>query len=169
MKVQHNLNDLRHEIDKVDTELLSLLEQRANLAEQVAECKRETEANPEYYRPEREAQLLREKIASYHGKLNKADVAQIFRSIIAGCRALQKQYSIAFLGPLGTFSHVAAIQHFGTSENLLPENSISAVFEAVETRQANYGLVHIENSTTGIISETVDCLVNSSLLISGEV
>jgi chorismate mutase/prephenate dehydratase len=163
-----SLEELRQSIDSVDKQLLELIEERAALAGNVAKAKRATQANPVYYRPEREAQIIRNKLANYQGALNKPDVAQVFKDIISSCRALQKQHTVAYLGPEGTFSHSAVQQHFGASEKVLGKQSITAVFHAVESEEADYGVVPIENSTTGVINETIDNLLTSRVKLCGE-
>ncbi|OGT29940.1 MAG: hypothetical protein A3E87_09390 [Gammaproteobacteria bacterium RIFCSPHIGHO2_12_FULL_35_23] len=165
-----SLEELRNAIDVTDKEILSLLETRAELAVKIGAIKRKEQGEEAvYYRPERETKLLKQKVENYQGILPKASILQVFRNIMSCCRSLQKQHVIAYLGPAGTFSEMAMQQHFGPNEKTLATNSIAEVFTAVEKNQANYGIVPIENSTTGVISETVDLLSVSAALIIGEV
>ena len=163
------LEELRSQINQVDDSIQALLQQRAQLALDVATAKKLAQKNPDFYRPEREAQLLSDKLDNYQGLLPKNDLAMIFRHIMSACRGLQQEINIAFLGPLGTFSHAATQQHFGSAINFSPVESIEKVFQAVQADQAHYGVVPVENSTDGVITLTLDLLIKYSLNICGEI
>src|SRR5512139_2242497 len=136
------LERIRAEIDGIDQQLQELLNRRARCAQQVAEVKtaelpqahgRADVAPVNYYRPEREAQVLRRVMARNQGPLPAVEVAHIFREIMSACLALEKPMTIAFLGPEGTFTQAAAVKHFGYAVVSHPQGTIDAVFEEVES------------------------------------
>ena len=159
------LNKCREQIDAIDQQLLQLVSQRAQLANTIGSLK---QSGP-IYRPEREAQVLRRLLETNPGPLSDEAVTSIFRTIIFNCRALEKQLSVAFLGPLGTYSEEAAIKQFGGLSTPLQCASIDEVFQLVESGNADYGVVPVENSTEGAIGRTLDLLLEKSLRICGEV
>ena len=163
------LTSLRDQIDQVDQQMHQLLNQRARLAEQVAHAKQATETNPVFYRPEREAQVLRAVMARNTGPLADETVARLFREIMSACLALEAPQTIAFLGPLGTFTQAAALKHFGHSAVSVPQATIDEVFREVEAGSAHYGVVPVENSSEGVVNHTLDCFLASSLQVMGEV
>ncbi|MEJ2042800.1 MAG: prephenate dehydratase [Reinekea sp.] len=161
---------LRDEIDRLDTEILSLISRRAQCAMRVAEVK--TAANPEstvFYRPEREAQVLNRIMERNPGPLGNEDMARLFREIMSACLALEKPLEVAFLGPEGTFTQQAAEKHFGQWVHTRPMPAIDEVFREVEAGAAQYGVVPIENSTEGVVNHTLDTFITSNLKIVGEV
>ncbi|WP_347251881.1 prephenate dehydratase [Legionella sp.] len=162
------LKKIRNHIDKIDKQLFELIKERANLAAEVAKIK-QLQQSPIYYRPEREAQILRSIVANNTSLLPDREIAQIFRDILSACLALQEPLSVAYLGPEGTFSQQAVVKHFGESVNLVPEVSITEVFKLVESGNVHYGVVPIENSTEGMVNVTLDNLVNSDVQICGEI
>ena len=164
------LGGIRDRIDAIDNQILGLLSDRASCAEEVAETKREAgEKNIKFYRPEREAQILRRLTELNPGPLAGERVTAIFREIISSCLALEQQIKVAYLGPAGTFTESAAQKHFGQAVGTLPFMQISEVFREVEAGTADYGVVPIENSTGGVISHTLDRFVSSPLKICGEI
>ncbi|KTD32869.1 P-protein [Legionella nautarum] len=162
------LKKIRNKIDKIDKRLFNLLSKRAELAAEVAKIKK-LQHSPIYYRPEREAQILRSIVANNTSLLPDGEIARIFRDIMSACLALQEPLSIAYLGPEGTFSEQAVIKHFGESVNLIPEPSITEVFKLVENGNVHYGVVPIENSTEGVVNITLDNLISSDVQICGEI
>lgn len=168
--ITEKLGVIRERIDAIDTQILGLLTARANCAEEVATTKREAgEQNIKFYRPEREAQILRRVSETNKGPLQDERVTAIFREIISSCLALEQQIKVAYLGPPGTFTESAAQKHFGQAVATVPFALIPEVFREVEAGTADYGVVPIENSTGGIISHTLDRFVNSPLKICGEI
>ena len=162
------LAQLRKKIDALDEQLQTLLNDRAKLAQDVAAAKNDSN-DTNFYRAEREAQVL-EKVKSRNmGPLSDEEAARLFREIMSACLALEQVMNIAFLGPAGTFTQSAALKHFGHSVKTLPLASIRDVFREVESGNASYGVVPIENSTEGVISHTLDQFMNSNLHICGEV
>jgi chorismate mutase/prephenate dehydratase len=158
---------LREQIDAIDAQLLDLLNQRARLAQQVGHVKAETLAP--VFRPEREAQVLRGVGERNPGPLKNADVQTIFREIMSACRALEKRVTVAYLGPAGTFSEQAVYQQFGGAVDALPCVSIDEVFRATEAGTADFGVVPVENSSEGAINRTLDLMLATTTMISGEV
>jgi chorismate mutase/prephenate dehydratase len=163
------LTQIRDQIDSVDRQIHQLLNQRARLAEQVARSKMATEANPLFYRPEREAQVLRNVMARNEGPLSDETVARLFREIMSACLALEAPQTIAFLGPQGTFTQAAALKHFGHAAVSRPMATIDEVFREVEAGSAHYGVVPVENSSEGVVNHTLDCFIGSTLNVIGEV
>jgi chorismate mutase/prephenate dehydratase len=163
------LADVRQRIDDIDAALQQLVSERAECARKVAEIKREQGDSEHFYRPEREAQVLRKVQERNQGPLTDDAIASIFRQIMAVCLALEKPLKVAFLGPKGTYTHAAAIKHFGSRIEPEPVASIEEVFRLVEAGGANFGVVPVENSSEGVINHTLDLFMKSSLTISGEV
>lgn len=159
---------IRRQIDDLDKELVALIDRRAGLAKTVAEIK-DGDGSAHYYRPEREAEVLRALIEANDGPLPGAQLARIFQEIMSACRALQKPLAVAYLGPEGTFTESAAFKHFGHAIDMLPVDGIGAVFRQVESGAGDYGVVPIENSTEGVVGHTLDMFVSSELTICGEV
>jgi len=161
------LTPLRERIDAIDAQILQLLSERGQVAQAVGHVKAET--NAPVFRPEREAQVLRGVAERNPGPLKNSDVQTIFREIMSSCRALEKRVTVAFLGPTGTFSEQAVFQQFGTAIDALPCVSIDEVFRATEAGTADFGVVPVENSSEGAINRTLDLLLATTTIISGEV
>ncbi len=161
------LKPLRDQIDAIDAQLISLLNQRAGVAQQVGHIKAET--NAPVFRPEREAQVLARVAERNHGPLASSDLQSIFREVMSACRALEKRITVAYLGPAGTYSEQAVWQQFGQAVEGLPCVSIDEIFRSVEAGTAEFGVVPVENSTEGTVNRTLDLLMRTTLSISGEV
>lgn len=161
------LADLRVQIDALDKELLTLLNRRALVAEQVGEVKKR-EGTP-FFRPDRVAQVIEKIQQANTGPLKNEHVAAVWREIMSACLALESPVRVAYLGPAGTFSEQAALQYFGTSIEHVPCVSIDEVFRAAAAGSASFGVVPVENSTEGVVSRSLDLLLNSPLHIVGEV
>jgi chorismate mutase/prephenate dehydratase len=164
-----SLENLRDQIDQLDQRLQDLLNERATLAHKVAEVKIATNPNPVFYRPEREAQVLRRVKERNQGPLDGETMARFFREIMSACLALEQRMKVAFLGPEGTFTQQAALKHFGHAVESVPLGAIDEVFREVEAGAAHYGVVPVENSTEGVVNHTLDTFMTSSLKICGEV
>ncbi len=165
-----NLPQVRDRIDALDEQIQNLINERAKCAQAVAEIKIASgDGEADFYRPEREAQVLRNVIERNQGPLSGEEMARLFREIMSACLALEQPMRIAFLGPEGTYTHDAALKHFGHSVNTAPHASIDEVFRDVESGLSHYGVVPIENSTEGVVNHTLDMFLNSPLQISGEV
>lgn len=165
----NRLGELRAAIDAVDDELLVLLNRRAGLTIEVGEAKRQAGDDVSFYRPEREAQILRRLLSANDGPMPDEALARLVREIISACLSLEKRLAIAYLGPPGTFTHAAALKHFGGSARPVPLGTIVDVFRQVENRGCDYGVVPLENSVGGSVNITLDCLRESTLKIVGEV
>lgn len=159
------LKKCREQIDVIDGQLLRLVSERASLAHRIGTLKN---GGP-IYRPEREAQVLRRLLEENPGPLSAEAVTAIFRTVMSNCRALEKELSVAFLGPLGTYSEEAANKQFGGLSKPVQCTSIDEVFQIVEAGTVDYGVVPVENSTEGAIGRTLDLLLQTSLNICGEV
>ncbi|NOQ90662.1 MAG: prephenate dehydratase [Gammaproteobacteria bacterium] len=163
------LADIRKRIDEIDKSIQGLVSERATCAANVAKVKQQQGETGHFYRPEREAQVLRAVMERNTGPLTDESDAGIFREIMAACLAHEKPLKVAFLGPEGTYSHSAAVKHFGSLIETHPVDSIEEVFRIVEADNANFGIVPVENSSAGVINHTLDLFMKSSLTISGEV
>lgn len=163
------LSELRNKIDALDAEILTLINQRATLAVEVAKTKKAAGEVGCFYRPDREALVLRRIKTLNQGPLSDATTVKFFREIMSACLALEKPLQVAFLGPQGTFTQQAAFKHFGHAVQVLPKASIDEIFTAVENNQCQFGIVPVENSTEGVITNTLDRFVLSKLRICGEV
>ncbi|MES2740927.1 MAG: prephenate dehydratase [Pseudomonadota bacterium] len=161
------LKPLREQIDAIDAQILDLLNRRAGVAQQVGHVKAETMAP--VFRPEREAQVLRGVAERNPGPMGGREVQTIFREIMSACRSLEKRVTVAYLGPAGTFSEQAVYAQFGSAVDGLPCASIDEVFRATEAGTADFGVVPVENSSEGAINRTLDLMLQTSLIISGEV
>ena len=164
-----DLQAIRERIDALDEELQARISERAALAQEVARTKQALGEEVEYYRPEREAEVLRKVQERNQGPLEAEEMARLFREIMSACLALEQPMRIAFLGPEGTFTQAAALKHFGHSVTTVPLGAIDEVFREVEAGTAHYGVVPVENSTEGVIAHTLDMLFTSPLKICGEV
>lgn len=164
------LLDIRQRIDSLDTQMLQLLSERAKCAELVGEVKRAAgEEDINFYRPEREAQILRRMLDTNQGPLKEQQITRIYRAIISSCLGLEQCLRIAYLGPEGSYTQAAAQKHFSDGVKILSLASISQVFREVEVGTVDYGVVPIENSTEGVVSHTLDLFVQSPLSICGEI
>jgi chorismate mutase/prephenate dehydratase len=157
---------LRHRIDAVDRELLALLNRRAALAQEVGEIKKRE--GSVVFRPEREAQVIDGLKAANAGPLRTDSIAPIWREIMSACRSLETPTRIAYLGPAGTFSELAALGFFGSSIVRVPCASIDEVFRTTTAGAADFGVVPVENSTEGVVARSLDLFLTTPLFIIGE-
>ena len=164
-----DLGAVRSRIDAVDEQLQSLLNERAKLAQLVGISKNAEGRTVDFYRPEREAQVLRMALERNTGPLRNEEVVRLFREIMSACLAQQEPLKVAFLGPEGTFTQQAVLKHFGHSVRSLPLPSVDEVFHEVESGSVDFGVVAIENSTEGMVINTLDRFLNSSVKICGEI
>jgi len=163
------LSDVRAKIDGIDRQIQSLIAERAVFAHQVGKAKGKLAAAVDYYRPEREAQVLRMVVDRNEGPLSDEVLVHVFREIMSACLAQQEPLKIGYLGPEGTFSQQAVLKHFGRSAHGLPLASIEEVFQEVASGNADFGVVPVENSGQGTIQITLDMFLTSDLKICGEV
>lgn len=164
-----SLADLRQRIDSVDRQIQDLIAERAGYARQVGIAKGPLKQAIDYYRPEREAQVLRAVVDRNQGPLSNEELLRVFREIMSACLAQQNPLKIAYLGPEGTFSQAAVQKHFGHSVIAIPMASIEEVFGEVENGNADFGVVPVENSTEGAVHHTFDMFLTTPLKICGEI
>ena len=169
MNEAESLLALRGRIDALDQQIQTLISERARCAQEVGVLKQAAGATGNFYRPEREAQVLRRVIETNPGPLSNEEMARLFREIMSACLSLEEPLRIAFLGPEGTFTQAAALKHFGKSIRSIPLRAIDEVFREVEAGSADYGVVPVENSTEGVVNHTLDMFLQSPLRICGEV
>ena len=168
MSGNSKIEDLRRRIDQLDQEILRLVNERIDRAKEVGALKSES-GGKAVYCPEREAQILHRLAEINTGPLRPAQLQTIFREVISIARAAESLPRVAVLGPAGTYSQAAVLKHFGREVEPLFGDDIEDVFRLVESREADHGVVPVENSTEGGISNTLDCLVTTALCITGEV
>ena len=162
-----NLAQLRTEIDAVDRELLAALNRRAQLAGEVGEIKRQE--GSAVYRPEREAQVIRQLQSVNTGPLKDGNISHIWREVMSACRSLEAAQRVAVLGPAGTFCEQAALEFFGASVELIHCANFDQVFHATAAGSAQFGVVGVENSTEGPVTRSLDLLLQTPAQIIGEV
>ncbi len=162
-----SLTDLRARIDSLDDRVLALLSERAEVVEQVGQLKRQGDA-PHFHDPERERRVLDRLIEQGAGKFPPQAIRAVFREVMSGCLSLEQPQEVAFLGPEGTFTHMAARHLFGLLARYREAITIDGVFDAVRAGGAAYGVVPIENSTEGPVTHSVDALIEGGLLIRQE-
>jgi chorismate mutase/prephenate dehydratase len=169
---EQGIAKVRDLIDAVDARIHELISERARLARQVGISKHATGHTVDFYRPEREAQVLRlavDRNRKARGPLADEEIVRLFREIMSACLAQQEPLKVAFLGPEGTFTQQAVLKHFGHSVRSLPLTSIEEVFREVESGTADFGVVPIENSSEGTVNNTLDMFLTSPLGVCGEV
>ena len=164
---EKNLEQLRRELGKKDTEILTLLNERACLSREVGEIKQQE--GLDIYDPSQESRVYARLRAMNGGPLPDASVAHIFREVLSSSRALQAPTRVACLGPEASFTHQATLAHFGSEVLLSPRRTIPEVFDAVEREEVSWGVVPIENSLEGSVRETLDRLTTTGMTIRAEV
>ena len=168
-KSAQDLAEIRKRINEIDERLQALINERATIAKQVGVAKGELGSAVDYYRPEREAEVLRSVLERNAGPMKDEEMLRLFREIMSACLAQQEPLKIGFLGPEGTFTQTAVFKHFGHSVRALPFHTIDEVFQEVECGAADFGVVPIENSTEGSVNNTLDMFLTSPLKIAGEI
>jgi chorismate mutase/prephenate dehydratase len=158
---------LRRKIDEVDSKILSLLNERADLVTEVGREK--ARANMDLHVPQREEEIFARLVRENRGRFPGRAIRPVFREIISACRSLEGPLKLAYLGPEGTFTHLACMRRFGVSAEFVPVATIGDVFAEVEKGNVEYGVVPIENSSEGVVSHTLDMFVESDLKICGEI
>ena len=161
------IEELRTAIDSIDDRIVDLLNERSRVVLEVGRLK--SGSNLQFHVPGRERQIYERLLNSNPGPFPNDALKSIYREIISACLALESPMKVAFLGPKATFSHLATMQQFGLSAELVPLKSIPAVFEEVEKGKALYGVVPVENSTEGVVSHTLDMFMESDLKITAEI
>ncbi len=166
--LQARLLPLREQIDTLDEQILGLLNQRAMAAQEVGKIKQDFDVEGPVLKPEREAMVIRRLQSLNKGPFTEQAIDAVWTQIISTCRGLESVLTVAYLGPQGSFSEQAALEHFGHAVNRLRCDSFDEVFRAVEAGQADVGMVPVENSTEGAVNRTLDLLLNSPLKVLGE-
>jgi chorismate mutase/prephenate dehydratase len=161
------LEDIRANIDSIDEELVTLLSKRVELAQEVGRVKGK-DRRP-YFTPERERQIYEKLDRTNPGPLQSRQLVAIFREIISAARAAEKPLNCAFWGPAGTYTHLAALNTFGSSASFITQDSIQDVFLSVEHGNADYGVVPVENSIAGVVPETLDMFPQTNVKICAEI
>ena len=161
-----NLNSLRSQIDELDHKLIELLSKRAEVVVEVGRLKRNSDTP--IYAPHRERAVLDKVLKANQGPLSDKTIEAIYRELMSGSFQLEKPLAIAHLAPCGSFSHIAAIRHFGSSVECVGVPSIERVFREVAAGHCNYGLVPYENSTSGGITDTLDAFHDHDVTIYAE-
>lgn len=161
------LESLRAEIDRIDGEIVRLLSERAQVARQIGEIKRQSHQGA--FVPSREEQLLDRLVQLKGEALPKEGLIAIYREIISACRSLEANLTVAFFGSEASFTHIASRQRFGALATYVPQPTQEEVFRRVERGECHYGVVPIENSLMGVVSESLDLFVRSPLRILGEI
>jgi len=163
------LTAIRGRIDALDLKVCALLSERARLAQEVGRIKSAAGHEGSFYRPAREAQVLRAVLAENPGPLGEEALLRIYREIIAACLALEKALRVAYLGPAGTYTEAAVRKHFGHGVATTPLGAVDEVFREVEAGSADCGVVAVENSTEGVVTHTLDMFARSDLKICAEI
>ena len=167
-ELQNKLQPLREKIDRLDLEILGLINERAKTAQAVGDLKHEHHAQGPVFRPEREAQVIRTLQAENPGPVTTPGVHAIWSQIISVCRGLEQDIRVAYLGPTGSFSEQAAFEYMGQAITGVPCPNFDEVFRTIESQGAHVGIVPVENSTEGAVNRTLDLLLNTPLRIVGE-
>ncbi|MFO7667368.1 MAG: prephenate dehydratase [Desulfobacterales bacterium] len=163
---EEGINDLRHSIDKIDEKILELINKRLLLAKEIGRVK--AEKGSRVLDIARESTLIQRLNSINEGPLSKSALHHVFAEIIAASREIQKNHSVAYLGPEATFTHIAAINYFGQSVNYVPQMTIREIFCEVEKGACHYGVVPVENSIEGSVNYTLDLFFESDLKICAE-
>lgn len=164
--ISPTLADMRSELDQIDREILAAINRRGAIAQKIGQLKQADQQR--VYDSQRELSVLQQAVGNNGGPLSDEAVRAVFRELVSGSRAVQTPIRVAYLGPEFTFSHLAAIERFGQSAELVPVGTIASVFEEVERGQAEFGVVPMENSTDGRVSDTLDCFSRSHVRICAE-
>ena len=164
-----SLSDVRTRIDSIDRNIQTLISERAHWAQEIAKVKGGDLAAIEYYRPEREAHVLRMVVDRNQGPLPDIEMVRVFREIMSSCLAQESMLKIGYLGPEGTFSEQAVNKHFGHAACGLQLGSIEEVFQEVTAGHVDFGVVPVENSGQGMIQVTLDMFLASEARICGEI
>lgn len=162
-----SLNPVRKKIDELDQKIINLLNERTDLVLEIGKLK--SQDGKEIYSPEREAEIYQKIDHLSHSALPKDSLKSIYREIMSAALALEKPLSIAYLGPEATFTHLASLSKFGSSVKYSPASSINQVFQEVEQKRADYGVVPVENSIEGGVTHSLDMFIDSDLKICSEI
>jgi len=165
---KNKIKSIRQKIDTIDHQILKLIQNRGSLAQKIGNLKSLIDSNTHFYKPNREAEILRNISKLNKGPISDKKIKYIFKEIISSCLSLEEELTIAYLGPEGTHSEGAVIQHFGSSPTRSPRSTIEDVFHQVRTGSVNFGIVPVENSSEGVVNATLNCLADEEIKICGE-
>lgn len=164
-----DLAEYRKEIDRIDDEIIRLLNERSKNVIEIGRLKKEKDAEANLHTPAREAAIIERLTKQNPGPFPSDAIRSVYREIMSASLSLEGPQKVAYLGPRATFTHMACMQKFGSSAHYVPVNSIKDVFSEVERGRANFGVVPIENTTEGVVNHTLDMFIDSNLLIYGEI
>src|SRR6266487_1577657 len=168
MKDSKPLHTYRKEIDKIDDEVVRLLNERARFVIEIGKLKKAADSQANLHTPAREAEILERLCKTNPGPFPSESLRAVYREIMSGSLALEGPLKVSYLGPRATFTHLACIRKFGSSAQYVPMTSIKDVFNEVERGRVDFGVVPIENSTEGVVNHTLDMFIDSNLQIYGE-
>ena len=169
MELPNDMPSCRKEIDRLDDEILRLLNERSQFVIQIGHLKKQKDAEAHLHTQGRETAIVERLAQTNPGPFPNSAIRPVYREIMSASLSLEGSQTVAYLGPPATFTHLAALQKFGESAEYLPANSIKDVFDEVERGRIRFGVVPVENSTEGVVNHTLDLLVDSPLVIYGEV
>ncbi len=162
-----SLDDIRKKIDTVDQKIINLLNERTELAVEIGKLKKIK--GEEVYSPSRESEIYRKIESMSKGPMPPDALKAIYREVMSASLALEKPISVAYLGPEATFTHLASVSKFGSSVSYIPCVSITEVFQEVDRKRADYGVIPVENSIEGAVSHSLDMFIDSDLKINSEI
>lgn len=163
------LQQYRKEIDRIDDEILRLLNERSSYVVEIGKLKKQSDTEANLHTSGRELEIVERLTRHNSGPFPDEAIRPVYREIMSASLSLEGPQKVAYLGPRATFTHLACIQKFGASVQYVPVTSIKEVFNEVERGRANFGVVPIENSTEGVVNRTLDMFIDFNLLIYGEV
>jgi len=166
-RAQMGIEEFRRQIDAIDSQILDLLNRRAEVVVRVGEEK--AKGNIAYHSPQREGEIIDRLTRESRGPFPDRGIKAVYREILSACLSLEQPLKVGYLGPQATFTHMACMKRFGLLAEYVPLRGIGEVFTEVEKGKADYGVVPVENSTEGVVSHTLDMFVDSDLKICGEI
>lgn len=169
MSDRQKINEHREAIDRIDDEILRLLNERSKHVIEIGHAKKELDSNAPLHTPGRETAIVERLTRQNTGPFPNDAIRPVYREIMSASLSLEGPQTVAYLGPPATFTHLACLRKFGESAHCVPVNGIKDVFDEVERGRALYGVVPIENSTEGVVNYTLDMFIDSNLIIYGEV
>src|SRR5690348_13413539 len=164
-----DMSEYRKEIDRIDDQIIRLLNERSKSVIEIGKIKKEKDADANLHTAGREAEIIERLTKLSTGPFPQEAIRSVYREIMSASLSLESPQKVAYLGPRATFTHMACMQKFGSSVQYVPVHSIKEVFSEVERSRANFGVVPIENTTEGVVNHTLDMFIDSNLLIYGEV
>ncbi len=169
MAADKDLQHYRREIDRIDDEILRLLNERSKNVIEIGRLKKQSDQDANLHTPAREAEIIERLTRQNPGPFPNEAIRPVYREIMSASLSLEGPQKVAYLGPRATFTHMACMQKFGSSAQYVPVTGIKDVFNEVERGRANFGVVPIENTTEGVVNHTLDMFIDSNLLIYGEI